>query len=420
MWPPNFCLDKSRPFSVYVKKAIKLLHRRVPPTVLSWRMLLFSKNRVIRLRRMVFFNSWPNQSRLLWLIITLYFLLKWYLFYGWLKTARVYKWHRSGVLAQHGVGKARQALILFKAAFLNGITPEAVYQFALYNVPEEEWLDYVYRHETEQFHAVISRSASSESIRFMTSKAHFAKVLRDNGLPYVETMLFLNKGEPLKEDEIIQKRSLFFKPEAGSRGEGCFILEYDAASGTHTWDGNAAGGFLAHLTIAMKETNYLVQPLLKNSDAMESLCGNIGLVVVRLVTGMVGGAPKALYAMLQVPVQEKPIWFRMASIDVDSGKVLATPTIGLSTAWDEERLAMVPLTGKAIPDWAEALNIAKSAHFLAADIPTVGWDVAFTEEGPVLLEGNIGWGIDIHELHLRKPALTDQLSEVDGIWSTIS
>lgn len=48
------------------------------------------------------------------------------------------------------------------------------------------------------------------------------------------------------------------------------------------------------------------------------------------------------------------------------------------------------VSGEFVPDISSAVRIVKSAHFtMMADVPIVGWDVAFTEEGIQLLEVNL-------------------------------
>ncbi len=50
------------------------------------------------------------------------------------------------------------------------------------------------------------------------------------------------------------------------------------------------------------------------------------------------------------------------------------------------------ITGKTIPDMKSAVDIVTMSHFkLMADVPLVGWDVAFTETGifcGLLFDGN--------------------------------
>ena len=48
---------------------------------------------------------------------------------------------------------------------------------------------------------------------------------------------------------------------------------------------------------------------------------------------------------------------------------------------------------KAIPHLSEALDLAVRAHTLLPGLRTVGWDIAITENGCVLVEGNDAWDI---------------------------
>jgi hypothetical protein len=48
-----------------------------------------------------------------------------------------------------------------------------------------------------------------------------------------------------------------------------------------------------------------------------------------------------------------------------------------------------PIAGRTLPDWAAAIALAVDAHARAfADYVLIGWDVAFTPQGPLLIEGN--------------------------------
>eukprot|EP01038_Epipyxis_sp_PR26KG_P011743 gene11743-15714_t len=75
--------------------------------------------------------------------------------------------------------------------------------------------------------------------------------------------------------------------------------------------------------------------------------------------------------------------------------------LGLKKAWDCPLLPNKSythhpdspnptVTGKSIPQLDEAINIVINAHFtMMADVPIVGWDVAFTPHGIFLLEVNL-------------------------------
>ena len=45
----------------------------------------------------------------------------------------------------------------------------------------------------------------------------------------------------------------------------------------------------------------------------------------------------------------------------------------------------------ALPDWEVALRHVKAAHKACSDFVFIAWDVAFTPDGPTILEGNTNW-----------------------------
>ncbi len=48
----------------------------------------------------------------------------------------------------------------------------------------------------------------------------------------------------------------------------------------------------------------------------------------------------------------------------------------------------IPIKGFQLPDWDNVLKMVCKAASLLPDIQMIGWDVAFTPDGPVIVEGN--------------------------------
>jgi hypothetical protein len=57
--------------------------------------------------------------------------------------------------------------------------------------------------------------------------------------------------------------------------------------------------------------------------------------------------------------------------------------------------------GFAIPRWAEALELARSAHAHFPSVHFVGWDIAILQEGPALVEANAIFNPDLTTLPHR-------------------
>lgn len=58
----------------------------------------------------------------------------------------------------------------------------------------------------------------------------------------------------------------------------------------------------------------------------------------------------------------------------------------------------LPLDGIAIPGYGDARDLVLRAHALLSDLTIIGWDVAVTPQGPVLIEGNDDPEISLHQI----------------------
>lgn len=62
-----------------------------------------------------------------------------------------------------------------------------------------------------------------------------------------------------------------------------------------------------------------------------------------------------------------------------------------------------PLTGRAfegvvLPGYKDACELVKRAHSYLPEVASIGWDVAFTPDGPYIIEGNDNWEISDPQL----------------------
>jgi hypothetical protein len=51
--------------------------------------------------------------------------------------------------------------------------------------------------------------------------------------------------------------------------------------------------------------------------------------------------------------------------------------------------------GLAVPMWAEAVKLARLAHKTFPSLHFIAWDIAILQDGPVLVEGNFMFDIDL-------------------------
>jgi hypothetical protein len=81
-------------------------------------------------------------------------------------------------------------------------------------------------------------------------------------------------------------------------------------------------------------------------------------------------------------------------IDLDTGKLKKN---GIMQYPQNQMFTHHPLTGTEflgfqIPFWQELKKLAEKAQRVFDQIKSVGWDIAVTPNGPVIIEGNQDWG----------------------------
>jgi hypothetical protein len=71
---------------------------------------------------------------------------------------------------------------------------------------------------------------------------------------------------------------------------------------------------------------------------------------------------------------------------------------------DEYRhpITHVDIIGFKIPYWKEALQLAKDAALFDKKNRCIGWDIAITDDGPEIIEGNNNWCKVFWQLSARK------------------
>ena len=124
---------------------------------------------------------------------------------------------------------------------------------------------------------------------------------------------------------------------------------------------------------------------------------------VRLVTVYEGGAVTPLVAVLRVGVGGRAVdnWSAgglVAALDPETGRLRGRGIFkpegpdGLRRpAVDRHPDSGVALDSYALPDIAEAVELACRFHRDLGRPTSVGWDLAMTPDGPTVVEGNTYW-----------------------------
>ncbi|NLD20498.1 MAG: carboxylate--amine ligase [Clostridiales bacterium] len=130
---------------------------------------------------------------------------------------------------------------------------------------------------------------------------------------------------------------------------------------------------------------------------------------LRIITIIDGkGVPHAIYAVFKMGINGRVVdnYGLHGPLDLETGKFMFPAHSGLTTAgihYTKHPYSDTPLVGMKVPYAIEALRFAEKAALVVPQIRYIGWDVAITPNGPVIIEGNDYCAHDFWQLPGQTP-----------------
>lgn len=282
--------------------------------------------------------------------------------------------------------------------------------------------DYIQHHEIVQLLPWLSRNKDTE---VLDNKVQFEQLCRDNDLPCPLNVATLENGRlTLITRDGLPHCDLFTKIDGHWGGSEGQIWCFDP--GSMTWSDGGSGldqnGLSRKLSEMSPDALFIIQPLLRNGVETEMFSSG-ALCTVRVVTArMPGEKPTILKASLRMPVGDMKVdnlgsGGLAAGIDAE-GRL----TAAVKKADRHEYTHSHPDTGAKITDeqlvfWEDVVDLALTAHSVATDVYFVGWDIAWTDDGPKIIDANVGWGEDVLQMPGSRPLGADFYDLIEVIRS---
>ncbi len=315
-------------------------------------------------------------------------------------------WARSGMAVRRHGGRSLRAqwVDLLYLGLRERIDPISYYLYELY-LPQRraQAAHYLTRYNTKNgLFAALNRMppAAYPQRTELTDKLRFADWCERLGIRSPPVLLAIGgDAVPTEPDPARLDGDLFVKPRHGSGARGTRLyrrfapLRYLASDGTAL----SLAQLLAVLHTQGEKCALVVQRRLRNHPTLTDLAGE-SLLVVRVMTCLdAHGRPQITDAMLRVLAKLEPGWRRgaddewVAAVDVDTG-ILGQMTGDVPetcTAWhDTHPITDAAVTGRRLPHWPALRALALAAHHGFRDRTIIGWDIAITADGPLIVEGN--------------------------------
>jgi len=235
-------------------------------------------------------------------------------------------------------------------------------------------------------------------------------------------MVFLRSKRDIERFLATHSLPLFAKPVAGIRSLGTVKI-------TSLEDGGRAVGLADGRRVEMQtlvsalrryaSDGYLFQTCLENHPEVRAICGDAIATVRFVLFRPTPGTWKIAFALWKIPAADNiadNFWRTanmVAEIDVASGILVRVVSgVGLEQRGvDEHPDSGQSFTGFELPLWRDARGLAIA---VASNFPRLrfqAWDIALTDAGPVIVEGNVGGDINLPQIATGRGLMLGELGD---------
>lgn len=199
--------------------------------------------------------------------------------------------------------------------------------------------------------------------------------------------LILRQDEQELKEFIKDKKEIMAKPSNGSCGKG--IEKITVSDYPNLFD-------------YLKEKDFrLLEEVVVQHPKMNQLCPT-SVNTIRTITLRINQKTKVVAAYLRIGngriVDNFNSGGMVVPVDIKTGKIHDVAVDKRGNVYKTHPLTNTSIVGFQIPEWKKVLSLVEEASTRVPNVGIVGWDVAISEKGPLIIEGNEFPGHDIYQL----------------------
>ncbi len=268
--------------------------------------------------------------------------------------------------------------------------------------------------------AKLGRFNPPEYQHLTERKDEFYTICRQKRLPIPETYLWTRNGRPYDADGTLIEGERAWRDYLSNRLPQDFIIkDKDGAYGSgfgafnrtdnrfrsiDSGDEYDLDGLVSALSSIGKFSDIILQRRMFDDPRLAALSGRRGLQTMRINTLLdQTGHVTVLFYMIKIlagtTITDN---FSMGTTgnliaygDADEGILRGAVNIhecgsGMKNVMTHPDTG-IGLDGFRLPYWSEAIELVKAGQRCFPKLPTLGWDIALTENGPIIIEANARW-----------------------------
>lgn len=190
-----------------------------------------------------------------------------------------------------------------------------------------------------------------------------------------------------------QHPKLVAKPLDGTCGRGIEFIEISD-------DSKIVGLY----DMLMEGKQYLLEEFIVQHPQV-SLIYPLSVNTLRLVTIKTGETVHLVFSSMRIGNGKKVDNLNSGGmavlVDMHTGKICTPGADKDGRAYFQHPMTGVDLIGAQIPFYQEAVELVKRAAMKIPELGYIGWDIAITEKGPIMIEANHFPGHDIYQFQVH-------------------
>lgn len=161
----------------------------------------------------------------------------------------------------------------------------------------------------------------------------------------------------------------------------------------------------------LKKDNCLIEELVIQNKTWSQLNPK-SLNTIRVVTKCIDGKSDVIFAVARIGSGASIVDnFHQGGVgvkvDIKKGILVGNTIDKKGNENETTSQTKIKVDGFKIPYWQEILEMTKEAAKVNDKVNIVGWDVAITDDGPLIIEGNRGPGMDIIQVLYKRGVKPD-------------
>lgn len=291
------------------------------------------------------------------------------------------------IIKKTALKSGRSKLYVFIDMIYSGIVYQAgymdYYACEMYNASLKDRKTFMTRGKNDKYIRTLN---NREYYHWFLNKDEFNKKFSK----YLKRDHTILSNEKNLKKFVKNKEYIICKPRSGSCGKGIEKIKVSEYN-------------IKDLFKHLKDNNLIVlEEVIIQNKVMNKLYP-LSVNTVRIVGMYVDNKPNVAIAFVRIGnkgnfVDNFNSGGMTAPVDIETG-IINFPAIDKKgNVYEMHPYTKTKIVGFKIPYWEEAIKLVKDASKIQDKVKMVGWDIAFTDEGPLLVEGNEYPGHDIYQL----------------------